>query len=227
MKDELPTLVGALVSDMLSALGVPGSGVALSIQKLMERRLIQASDIALDELRKGNGTVDTIDIDHTVAMLFRYLRAAQEGAARLNLRLMAKVIAGQRMSATLTADEFLYHAEILASLRREEIILLSTLYKHWLKERSQNDRVTRNMNALQAAKKELVPHVLGSEDEFTGTMAAVTRTGLLIPGSAFGTLIYQISPLMDRLYALAPFDAALEEDELNEPTSGDFAPNSR
>ena len=39
------------------------------------------------------------------------------------------------------------------------------------------------------------------------------RQGLLIPGSAFGGIVYNISPLMERLNALTPFEAAVEEEE--------------
>jgi len=41
---------------------------------------------------------------------------------------MAKVIAGQAHRGNLLADEFLYHADMLASLRREGVLVLGTLY---------------------------------------------------------------------------------------------------
>src|SRR5712692_6521403 len=55
------------------------------------------------------------------------LRAAQEGAARLNLRLLAKVIAGQFQAGRLVADEFLHHAERLALLSRDEVVVIGMI----------------------------------------------------------------------------------------------------
>ncbi len=175
----------------------------------MDNRLRAAAEIVIDELKSGRGTPETLDLDATAAMLFRYMRAAQEGAARSNLRLMAKIISGQRQNQTLTADAFLHHAEILAHLRREELILLGTLCRYWQDEARESDNAKRMSLATASAKMELIPSVFANDDEFIGTMAAITRTGLLIPGSAWGTLVCSISPLVHRLNEMAPFEAAL------------------
>ena len=108
-----------------------GFGFGLVAQRLQRRRAERARDILLDELRRGERVLSASEVDETVAVLLRYGRAAQEGAPRLNLRLMAKVIASQAQNSTLYADEFLHHAEMLAGLRREEIVLLGIVHRCW------------------------------------------------------------------------------------------------
>jgi hypothetical protein len=215
MTDDTSAFAGLALSDVLSFFSIPGAGIAgAGLQKLLGRRAQVARDILMDELRRGNVTPATMVLeDDAAAFIFRYIRAAEEGTARLNLRLMAQVIAGQHQHPTLTADEFLYHASIVASLRREEIILLGTVLRHWLANGHELDGVVRNRSALQAAKAALIPSHFLNDDELTATMAAITRTGLLVPGSAFGSIAYNVSPLLERLNALASFETAIRNED--------------
>jgi hypothetical protein len=83
---------------------------------------------------------------------------------------------------------------MLASLRREEILAVATLYRH-----SQSDpRVKAAGAALKAAKTELIPKVFQDEEEFLAALGAATRTGLVTYISGFDR-VYMVSPLMDRL----------------------------
>jgi len=70
----------------------------------MERRKEAAREILLDEIRRGSASPTTDDIDESVSILYRYWRAAQEGAGRLNLRLLASVYAGQVRDKSIVAD---------------------------------------------------------------------------------------------------------------------------
>ena len=106
-----------------------GARFAVAVQQVQRRRAERARDILLDELSRGEKTVSVPEVEEAAAVLLRYGRAAQEGAARLNLRLMAKVIAGQVHQQALYADEFLRHADIIAGLRREEVTLLGALQR--------------------------------------------------------------------------------------------------
>ncbi len=59
------------------------------------RRHEEAWRVVARELRAANMTVDeAVRRDGTAAMLFMLLRAATEGAARTNLRILAKALAG-------------------------------------------------------------------------------------------------------------------------------------
>ncbi len=169
----------------------------------------------LKELRRGNKTICDVDEGEVAEIVFRYMRAAQEGTARVNLRLMAEVIAGQAAAGNLVADEFLYYADILASLRYEEVVVLATLYRTTqeaiAKHTGDNILATQ---AMTAASLEL-SQTLGFKDlDFAATAGAIMRTGLIAsaPGQGGGFNIYYPTSLMDKLYALAPFEKALEEE---------------
>ena len=202
----------AIVQDAMSLLMIPGGSIAgLTIENLFSSRAKAAREILLEELRSGRTTLDDAEVEETVAILERYLRAAKEGTARLNLRLMAKVIAGQKESRALTASEFLYYADMLASLRRDEIILLATIYKTWASHEGYvpPNEAHRMISALSEAQNQLIPSVFSDTDMFIATAGAITRTGLLIGSPGDGLTLFKPSPLMDKLYALAPFEAAL------------------
>jgi hypothetical protein len=209
--NQLPQkLLIAAVNDMMSSAGLSGGNLlGVALEKLFQRRVEVARDILLDELRSGTKTLTDDEMEEVVEILYRHIRAAQEGTARLNLRLMAKVIAGQAHLGNLLADEFLYYADMLAALRREEVIVLGALYRHWRSDSVQQSREDGRPNAaMTAAKEELIPKVFRDEEEFLATLGAATRTGLVTYISGFDR-VYMASPLMDRLYVLAPLEAAL------------------
>ncbi len=189
-----------------------GAGFALVAGQLSRRRAVHARDILLDELRRGERTLSAPEVDETVAVLLRYGRAAQEGTARLNLRLMAKVIAGQVQQKVLYADEFLRHADIIASLRREEVILLGALQRHWAAPAVQamaNDHDRMN-EAKRLMLAELTPVPFIDIVELAATEDAIVRTGFLAGTEVFGGTIYKPTRTFQRVCALISLEAALE-----------------
>jgi hypothetical protein len=188
--------------------------LGVAVEELIRRRVAAAREILLSELRRGDRTLSEIEHDELAAVLFRYVRAAQEGAARLNLRLMAKVVAGQVSRSNLVADEFLYYADILSSLRREEVILLGTMHRETASQK-ENIQVAEEQKAVQAMKatqKLLVPTPFATDRDFLATAGATLRTGLIRVASAYGSLVYETTPLLDRVCALAPLGDALREE---------------
>ena len=166
----------------------------------------------LDELRWGERTLSAPEVDETVAVLLRYGRAAQEGTARLNLRLMAKVIAGQIQQKVLYADEFLRHADVIAGLRREEVILLGALQRHWAAPAVQvmaNDHDRMN-EAKRLILAELIPVPFIDIVELAATEDAIVRTGFLAGTETFGGTIYKPTRTFQRVCALISLEAALE-----------------
>lgn len=90
--------VTAIVSDLLAALGIPGSStLGLAVSRASERRKRAAIDLLIEEVAKGK-TEDikfaNEDADELVQMLLRFSSAVDVGAARQNLRLLAQVIFG-------------------------------------------------------------------------------------------------------------------------------------
>lgn len=217
MQEQVPALLSAIVGDAFGAGGwlmgnFAGTGFAVAAQGLLRRRAERARNILVEEVRRGERPLDTSEIDEAAAVLLRYSRAAHEGAARLNLRLMAKVIAGQAHRGALYADEFLRHADVIASLLREEIILLGTRQRYWTVDAVQelaNDHDRMNeVRRLMIA--ELIPVPFMDIAELSATEDAVVRTGFLSRTEVFGGTIFKPTRAFERICSLVSFDAALE-----------------
>ena len=90
---EIAAIGGVAIEEIFSCLSIPGGATASHIlHKVFEKKAIEARDILLQEMSQGGAP--EIAEDDAVYIIYRYLRAAQEGAARVNLRLLAQVIAG-------------------------------------------------------------------------------------------------------------------------------------
>ena len=220
MPEQLPDLLSALVSDIFGAnewlMGsLAGAGLGAAIKRLLRRRMDQAGEILLDEVRRGEKTLRASEVEEAVAVLLRYGRAATEGSARLNLRLMAKVIAGQAHQGVLYADQFLRCADVLAGLTREEIIFLGTVHRHWhATDVVALEQGRRQQSTRARARLELIPVPFRDAGDFYATAEAVTRTGLLrtADGVEDDFMLFQPTRLMDDLHSMAPFEAAIRDE---------------
>ena len=217
MQEQVPALLSAVVGDGFGAAGwlmgnLAGTEFAAAAQGLLRRRAERARDILVEEIRRGERPLGTSEIDEAAALLLRYSRAAHEGASCLNLRLMAKVIARQAHRGALYADEFLRHANTIASLRREEIIVFGTLQRHWTTDAVQaladdHDRIGE-VDRLMIA--ELIPMPFVGVAELTATENAVVRTGFLSRAEALSGPVFKPTRHFEQLFNLASIDAALE-----------------
>lgn len=219
MQEQVPALLSAIVGDAFGAGGwlmgnLAGTGFAAAAQGLLRRRAERARDILIEEIRQGKRSLSGLEVDEATAVLLRYSRAAHEGAARLNLRLMAKVIAGQAECGCLYADDFLRYADLLVGLRREEIILLGAMHRHWHAAEAQSPEHGRRQQATRdRARSELVPVPFQDDDDFYAAAEAVTRTGLLRTAEAIDDhILIQPTRLLDELYSMAPFEAAVRDE---------------
>lgn len=197
---------------------LPGTNVLTkALERLIERRRITARQILFDAPSEGEISLpQAINEEEAAAIFYRFYRAAVEGTATLNLKLMAKVIAGQAFVGNLVADEFLYYADILASLRREEIILIATM--HTIHKRAP-DRMTSTEKTDELVRS-LVPRLFASAEMVRATAMACTRTGLVMDYNTMDDMgHYTTSPLMDRLEKLAPFEETLRGEgvDVSEP----------
>lgn len=135
--------------------------------------------------------------------IYHYFRSAWMGAARINLRLLAQGIAGRMRTNTLVADDFLPHAEVLASLSRDEIVLLAELYRVHLAE----DTDRRWGVLLASMKKDW------SEDKIRAVAGRVTSSGYVVSNTSFGSLTYSVSPMMLELCTTIDFHDALRRED--------------
>jgi len=211
--------LSALIGDVFSVASWPGGNLAgLALKKLFDARLRTSRDILFAELATGAITPGEAATDESVAIVYRFLRSAQEGAARLNLRLLAAVFAGQVRERAIAADDFLYYADMLASLRRDEIILLGALLRTSATHPSRpEDDFSVKMAANHAARHQLVPSVFSDNEHFNAVANSLQRTGLLLAvpiGTNFAGVGVQYKPtvLLDRLNALAKIEGVIERD---------------
>lgn len=215
------TLV-AVIGDVFSLAGLLGGNVAgLAFKKLLGARLNSARDILFAELAAGATSPAEAASDESVAIVYRYLRSAQEGAARLNLRLLAAVFTGQIKGGAIAADEFLYYADILASLKRNEVILLGVMHRVWAQRQDDSSELTVPIvNDLQRAIiNEVVPPVFATAEDVSATAGALQRTGLvapMLPGFSFGKqpgVNYQPTSLLRELNDLAEIEGVVARSE--------------
>lgn len=104
-------------------------------RKRTKKRWEKARDIGLSEMRRGNRLeTDVIDADEYVAIVYRYLRAATEATATLNLRILAKVMHGQILCQTVNVSEFLAYSDTVSTLSHER------------------NRISRDANQIDASR---------------------------------------------------------------------------
>lgn len=208
---KLPDVLGALIADGLGAIAVPGaSSAGEAVKGYLQRRSDEARAILLDEFRRGNIEAANVAAeDDRVAVVYRYLRASWEGCARLNLRLLAKAIVGRIRSNTLVADEFLPHADALAALSRDEIILLAALYhiRGSIGVESDKFRMGSWVEALNQMRKRA-----WDEERVEITAVRALRSGYLIGTWRTSEMVYRLSSLFIDLCKTVDFDDALRRE---------------
>jgi hypothetical protein len=191
--------VTAIASDLMAALGIPGSStLGLAVKRALERRRRTAIDLLIEEVAKGKTEgieFTNEDADELVQMLLRFSSAVDAGAARQNLRLLAQVIFGLKRNKKFEYDKFSKWANILQTLTRNEILFLGAAY-HIMNETPDEfwKKIRENLSSNF------------SSDECNEVAAALTRTGLILPGSAFGALAYIASPALKELGQLAEIE---------------------
>lgn len=179
-------LFGGLLGDYLTAKGFAGAATvpAVSVQTLrglLQRRVAAARDVLLGEIRRGTKTLEFHDADEAAAITYRYMRAAEEGAARLNLQLLARVIVGSAEGPGLYADEFLRWADILAGLRREEVMVLGVIQRFSAAEPSALPETSPLTKFWQGCWLALHNEYGMEVGEASAHAAALVRTGLVMP----------------------------------------------
>ena len=209
--------LAALASDVLSVGGIPGGALLEDVTKrLIDRRIAQAREILLEEIRRGEMHLAQAGADDEfAAILFRYQRAAVEGTARLNLRILAAVAAGQGAHTGFAADEFLAWADVLATLRREELILMATLW------RIEHGDAARVLGATAVSdpiwtqlEARMIPDPFLTSEDVTAAASACTRTGLVaaVGGSWDQPVTFTTTPRLAKLLELAPIEDVLGRD---------------
>lgn len=192
---------GGLVVKAFSAAG------RMAYAELQRKRLEQARRIINKRLKAGK--LWAISEDQGAAALFAYLRAAEEGAARRNLELIAEVLANGAVDPEFDTNEFRRHARHLAELSREEAIALGVMMKApELVSDSKKDpwRPLAEFAVERSGAFESPAH-------FSEVLAGLMRTGYVRPLSLYGTMGFYPTREVDRLARLVDVDAVVKAAE--------------
>lgn len=130
---------------------------------------------------------------------------------------MAKVMVGQARRDRLYADEFTAYANALASLSRNEALAVTLLHRarpEW-EAKSKDEREKEGLFGI--ARRHAVPAHFPSEDHFLGHLGGATKSGLVLMQSAWNSVIFTTSPLMDEIGELADFQDALRKEGASMP----------
>lgn len=194
--------VVAIVKDLLHALHLPeGETLGALVEKEIEERNRSTFNTLLQELEKARDegfAFEENDVHDFVQMVLRLLNSVSKGTARRNLRLMSQVVVGLKQHRLFEFDNFQRWANVLETLTRNEILVLGAAYR--LMKSGVED-------VWKTLKGELVPVPFETSADLEAVCAALARTGLLIPMSAWGGLVYRFTEGVGQLGALADLEA--------------------
>ena len=215
----LPNVIAAITADGLAVLMNQPPTATLSelmgvvYQEWLNKKAKEAHAILLTEISKGKRLSTDVDPNNFFGLLHRYLNATKQGAARQNLRLMAQVLAGSLESdCPFTPDELTSNAELVASLSRNEIKFLATIWKCHQECQIDNGGVHVPICAHNKTLELMVPKILNNEYEFFALGGALTRTGLIVAQSVWDGTRFDVTPRLAQLVRLCDLESALSSE---------------
>lgn len=179
----------------------------MAYAELQRKRLEAARQIVLKRLKAGKWWV--ITEDQGAAALFAYLRAAEEGAARRNLELIAEVLVNGGADPDFDTNEFRRHARHLAELSREEAIALGIMMKADELVVDHKKDPWRPLAAFAVDRS----GAFDSPEHFSEVLAGLMRTGYIRPLSLYGTMGFYPTREVERLARLVDVEAVVKEAE--------------
>jgi hypothetical protein len=214
---ELVLAAGADLLALLTDFPAPtfaASSLGQRLRRLNAERCEQARQALFDALqRRGGRQLTVAEGDEFVAITHRYMRAAVEGIARLNLQLLANVIAGQIADESLHASDFHRYADTICALSTQEIVYLGTMVRVQCEGSRGESPIDNFQTVEQAVAVKLHRRLVGSvhfptDVAFRTCETALQRTGLVYRASATadGEEILALSPAGHTLARLAVID---------------------
>lgn len=214
-------LVNSAILDILALFRIPTTTIQNLWQQHCEQKISESRDILLSEIEQGN--FDNIGIDDKVSIMHRYMQAAMNGSAKINLRLLAKVMnsiaKGEKQSNAVFANEFNRYASALEVLSEEEIHLLASMYEYRKNARPPYTRNTARgieceNDFLQNFSKHYRYENKISDSQYASMCSALLRTGLIYPRTYIRETTYDLSPFFDEIVKLVDFQDALKKEDL-------------
>lgn len=215
MSKNIDRAASSAVSDAIAlfAPGLPTASLANAIEStihtLLRKRNDQAFELLLEEIRDGIFPSRTEeDISDLLGMMLRYQRAAIEGSAKINLRIMARVFKGLCQKDVIYPEKFQNFANRIADLTIEEIQTIALVYqykteieKHKPFGFEQCDKIAERVFGQQ----------IKNPSNLLAHCAAASRTGLVMHQGDLNLFAYTTTPIMDELVGLTEFQKILDE----------------
>lgn len=192
-KDPEPLSGGNLDVWGLSADLIPTvlpKALAIAWKRWRTKRMQESQDVLVKELRNRQLTIeDVAKRDPMLRPLWRYFKAADDGVAEFNLRLLAQVLAYQAAREPFDAGTLDTYMAVLGSFTPQEVVVVATLHRH---------RKEDSENPWAATVDELTPRPFASPEQVQATAARALRSGLLIGQAGYG-FTFSTSPDIDAL----------------------------
>lgn len=214
-------LVPSAIFDILSLFKIPTATFQSMWSTHCEKKLEESRDILVDEIQQGD--FSRLDDDDKVSLLYRYTQAAMNGAARINLRLLAKAInslaQNEKLASPIYANEFNRYATVLETLSDEEIQLLASMYDYRTKVLptystiSADGHISYNNDYVQNFAKHYKYQNKISDAEYVSLCTSLLRTGLIYPVNYVRDTKYILSPFFDKIISLVDFQDALNKEQ--------------
>ncbi|MDH0740353.1 MULTISPECIES: hypothetical protein [Achromobacter] len=207
---DVATAAIAMVCPALAGPLAVGSATAgVLYENAIRQRKAVADEIAMRELADAN-TYDALmaDPDTFVSRAARYYQAAIIGSAHANLRILARMIVcgGER---AMPADEFLYLAQTIESLRHDELLVLAS-FSRARRRRDQDNALDAKQDLYSAVETDLAG--IFDTSELDGLVHALLRTGFLTTRSGWGGSQWNVTSLLLRLEATTQFSLIVQDD---------------
>jgi hypothetical protein len=213
-----------ITADILSAADFGATNFIANIgnnllTKMFNDRAEQARKIALEEMSLcKRSSFDLSSADQFVAVVYRYQRAALEGASVLNLKILAKIMRGQATEGAIFASEFNEFTEAVASLKTKEIVYLGTLIRMYKAKVLVPKKDSKEFHSLDHSvritlRKELVGTIHFPEDrDLFSCESSLQRTSFIYPAIwLVGGTIYSPTSELERLADLIEFEELFQE----------------
>lgn len=213
-ESKLSGLAASISIDAISILmgqlptATAGESIKSGLSAYISRKAKIAHDILIKELASGQLIDGDFDPDRFFGLLFRYLNAVKQGAARRNLHLLAQIIRnGSKKSIEFEPDLLASNADIVSQLRKDEIQLVAGLWRiqsNILKTDIAESHVKLKVSEL--AKQELIPSVFSDIHEMNAVATSVSRTGLVVLSPVWGGTRVDLTKKMNELAKLCDLE---------------------
>ena len=187
-----------------------------ALARVLRNRGAVARDVLQKQLARAEINIaDAADRDEAAAMVFEYIEAARQGAARRNLRMLAEIMAKKLTAPPIYASEFLRWSRLLADLSPEEIITLARLHELYHDDSFDNGHgQPKDYRGLTEKLKQTLVEAGAAKNslDVSSILGALQRTGLVVyAAGGFGGAWHLPSPRLDELLNLVNFEEVIAE----------------